>query len=163
MAELKRHKGELLLAEEEKRRIQHLFSEQVDHYLDSGYGECHLKHPEIAQSIVGAFERFNGERYYLHAWCVMPNHVHVIVEPVFGHDLSKIVHSWKSYTAHVANKVLGRSGSFWMCDAYNHIIRSERAYEFQRAYVWENPDKAGLKDWKWRWKLEPLTQIPSFS
>ena len=140
------------LTAEEEKNIRHLYSERIEKYLDAGYGDCLLARPEIAELVASALKHFNGERYLLHAWCVMPNHVHVIVEPVTGWELSKIIHSWKSFTAHEANKRLNRSGDFWQRDAYNHIIRSEKEYFFQVQYTWENPDKAGLRDWVWRSK-----------
>ena len=158
------------LMEEEKKRLQFLYSERIEFFLDAGHGDCHLKKPEIAEIVAGALKHFDGERYHLHAWCVMPNHVHVIVE-VAGNKvarpsrsgitpketdrdgLSTIIHSWKSFTAHEANKRLNRKGDFWQHDAYNHIIRSEKEYRFQLNYVWENPDKAGLDRWQWRWKM----------
>src|SRR4030067_3107786 len=110
----------------------------------------------------------------------MPNHVHVIVEVARDKvastsrsgitpkktdrdGLSTIIHSWKSFTAHEANKRLNRKGDFWQHDAYNHIIRSEKEYRFQLNYVWENPDKAGLDRWQWRWKMpdrDGLATIP---
>jgi REP element-mobilizing transposase RayT len=88
----------------------------------------------------------------------MPNHVHALLEPSAGHELSKIVHSWKSFTATRCNKQLQRSGEFWQKDIYNHIIRSQKEYEFQRHYVWRNPEKAGLEDWEWRWMKKPLVE-----
>jgi REP element-mobilizing transposase RayT len=140
------------LSEESIRRAQYLYSEQIEKYLDAGCGNCYLNRIEVAQLVINSFIHFNNVRYRLHAWCVMPNHVHVIVEPISGHDLSKIIHSWKSYTAIEANKLLGLTGDFWQRDAYNHIIRSRREYYFQVRYTWENPEKARLHNWKWRWK-----------
>ena len=144
----KRAKRELTAVEEERMRF--LYSDRIENFLDAGHGACYLAKPETAELVAGALRHFDGDRYKLHAWCVMPNHVHAVVEPLAGHDLSAIIHSWKSYTAHEANQALGRSGDFWQHDAYNHIIRSEKEYVFQTRYVWENPDKAGLKDWRWR-------------
>ena len=84
------------------------------------------------------------------------NHVHVIVEAMPDNDLSKIIHSWKSYTAHRANEILGLTGAFWQRDAYNHIIRSRKEYHFQIQYTWENPEKARLQNWQWRWKIDNI-------
>jgi REP element-mobilizing transposase RayT len=141
------------LAECELIKMQYLFSEKVEKYLDAGIGECYLSRDEIAQVVVGAIRHFDRDRYDLHAWCVMPNHVHVIVKPLGSYVLKGIIHSWKSFTASKSNRILGRKGAFWQRDAYNHIIRSEKEYNFQVDYVWNNPEKANLKDWKWRWKL----------
>lgn len=134
---------------EEENKIRFLYSERIEAFLDAGHGGCILAEPRIGDMVAGALRHFDGERYRLHAWCVMPNHIHVIVEPLPGQDLSKIIHSWKSFTAHQANKILGNSGALWQEDAYNHIIRSEKEYHFQIRYTHENPIKAGLKNWKW--------------
>lgn len=133
-----------------------IYSEKIEYYLDIGHGNCHLRNPQIAQLVSNAFTHFNNVRYRLHAWCIMPNHVHVIVEIMPENDLSKIIHSWKSYTANEANKLLKCTGAFWQHDAYNHIIRSSKEYLFQIQYVWKNPEKAGLENWKWRWKANDL-------
>lgn len=142
------------LSEELKKKAQYLFSERIEKYLDMGYGKCYLSKTEIAKLVANSLVHFDNVRYRLHAWCIMPNHVHVIVESIPNHDLSQIIHSWKSYTAHKANELLGLTGPFWQRDAYNHIIRSLKEYLFQIQYTWENPEKAGLKNWQWRWKKE---------
>lgn len=81
----------------------------------------------------------------------MPNHVHVILRPLSSHALEDILHSWKSFTATAANKILGRTGAFWQKESYDHIVRD--AHELQRTvkYVQENPSKAGLQNWPWVW------------
>lgn len=120
-----------VFSEENERKAQHLFSEKIEKYLDMGYGKCYLSKVEIAKLIANSLTHFDNVRYRLHAWCIMPNHVHVIVEALPDHDLSKIIHSWKSYTAHKANEILGLKGPFWQRDAYNHIIRSKKEYYFK--------------------------------
>lgn len=140
------------ISQETERQMQYLYSEQIEKYLDAGYGNCYLRKTEIAKLVANSFIHFDNIRYRLHAWCIMPNHVHVIVESMPGNDLVKMIHSWKSYTAHRANKILGLTGTFWQSDAYNHIIRSQKEYDFQIQYTWKNPEKAGLRDWEWRWK-----------
>lgn len=140
------------LSGNEEKRLQYLYSEKIEKYLDTGHGECLLANPAIAGLTANALNYFDGARYDLHAWSVMPNHVHIIVAPREGWRLDRIVHSWKSYTANEANKALGRSGPFWQHEPYDHIIRSEKEHAFQVNYVWENPDKAKLKNWPWRWR-----------
>src|SRR5205085_992554 len=96
----------------------------------------------------------HGRRYELRACCVMPNHVHVVVEPLEGATLTKILHSWKSFTAHQANRILERSGSFWQTEYFDHLIRDEQDMERAIEYVWKNPDEAGMKNWPWRWRVD---------
>lgn len=81
----------------------------------------------------------------------MPNHVHAVVRPG-SHDLSSILHTWKSFTASEANRSLGRSGEFWQKESYDHIVRDESELERTVRYVVENPVNAGLADWRWTWR-----------
>jgi hypothetical protein len=101
------------LSKTEDDRLKRLLSLRIESYLDTGAGECWMKHPEIADLVERALKHFDRQRYELLCWCVMPNHVHVVVQPYSGYELSEIEHSWKSFTAHQANKLLRRSGVFW--------------------------------------------------
>jgi leucyl-tRNA synthetase len=103
----------------------------------------------VAALVEGALKHFDGDRYELLAWCVMPNHVHAIFRPLGLHDPSAILHSWKSFTANKANETLRRSGEYWQKESYDHIIRDEAEFLQQIRYVIANPEKAGLGDWKW--------------
>jgi type I restriction enzyme R subunit/putative DNA methylase len=69
---------------------------RLEEYLDRGLGECHLRDPRIAQIAEDAILHFHDERCELLAWCVMPNHVHVLVH-VWQTPLWKLVQSWKRY------------------------------------------------------------------
>lgn len=149
------------LSRDEEKRLDHLHSEKVGKYLDAGHGACWMKNDRIAEIVESALQHFDGERYDLAAWCVMPNHVHVVVKPRPGHELPDIVHSWKSFTAHEANKALKRKGQFWEEEYYDHLIRDEADYVRCAEYVLANPEKAGLKDWKWiGMKGESSTGVP---
>jgi hypothetical protein len=74
------------------------YSTKVDAYLDAGRGECFLSNPVIADMVANALCFFEGERYELRAWVVMPNHVHAVVWPKPPVTLSEVLHSWKSFT-----------------------------------------------------------------
>ena len=145
------------LTEYEKERFKYLFSRKVEEYLDQLYGECWLKDPAVAQIVVYTLRHFDGSRYVLHAWCVMPNHVHVVITAIskskLASDLIPILHSWKSYTAHQANKILQRTGTFWQGEYYDHRIRSDEEFAHYVEYTLQNPVKVGLcKHWhEWRW------------
>lgn len=123
--------------------------ERLDRYLDEGHGACWLGRPAVAQLVQDQLHQFAGERYALLAWCVMPNHVHVIIRPINGHQLPSILHSWKSYTANRANELLSRAGPFWQSEYYDHLIRDDADLAHAVAYILENPAKAGLRDWPW--------------
>jgi REP element-mobilizing transposase RayT len=132
------------------RWLDELHSERVEAYLNAGHGACWLTRPRIARSVADAILHFDGERYEALAWCVMPNHVHVVVRPLPGHELSAILHSWKSYSAHQASKLLRRTGPFWQTESYDHLVRDEADLIRCVEYVMTNPEKAGLSSWPWR-------------
>jgi len=138
------------LSDHEEQRLSFLYSRLVERYLDQGKGPCWLKRPAIAELVQKALLIFHEERYVLHCWCIMPNHVHVIIEPEKDFQLHSIKHSWLSFTAKQANAILQREGQFWQHEPYDHIIRSFDEYRFLVDYVLSNPDKAGLMNWCWR-------------
>ena len=114
----------------------------------------------VAALVANALLHFDGLRYSLAAWCVMPNHVHVVVQPfastthtggthVPRSELPDILHSWKSFTSKEANRLLQRSGDFWQPEYFDHLIRDESDFRHAVRYVLDNPIKAGLGNWKW--------------
>lgn len=139
------------VAEMLARRPVNLF--EADASLDAGLGACWLGDPAIADLVQDTILHFDGQRYCLLAWCIMPNHVHVVVEPGVGHSLGAIVHSWKSFSANQANRMLRRSGPFWHRDYFDRYIRDEGHLERTADYVENNPVKAELTanaiDWPW--------------
>ncbi|MFO7900104.1 MAG: transposase [Planctomycetota bacterium] len=139
----------------ERARLLRLFSEKVETYLDEARGACWLKQPDVADLVQQALLRFDGERYDLIAWAIMPNHVHVVVRPRAGHELPDILHSWKSYTANQANQHLQRQGRFWQPEYYDHLVRDENDLAHCVGYTYTNPDRAGLDDWPWRGLRSP--------
>jgi putative DNA methylase len=112
---------------------------RVEQYLNRGVGPTWLADPQVASPVENALHFFDGTRYRLHAWVIMPNHV------------SGIVSSWKSYTAKRANTLLGRQGAFWQEDYFDRFIRDERHFAAAIHYVEENPVVAGRcaapEDW----------------
>ncbi len=133
----------------DEKRMAYAMSKRVSQYLDKGSGACHLRDARVAAIVRDALLYFHGNRYRLHAWCIMPNHVHVILRLIPGWSLDKVSHSLKSFTAKEANKILGRKGSFWQREYYDHIVRNEDEYWRIMEYVLGNPQAAGLEDWPW--------------
>jgi putative DNA methylase len=125
---------------------------RIEAYLDKGLGSTWLRDPRIAGLVQEALLYFDGDRYRLHAWVIMSNHVHVLFTLHGSHGLSSVLHSWKSYTAKKANALLGRSGRFWQEDYFDRYIRNERHYAAAIAYVEDNPVRAGLcvQSTEWR-------------
>ena len=133
---------ERLLRSMDRALVDRAFGIRLDQYLDQGTGSCLLR--DHAELIAGALQHFHRSRYELHAWCVMPNHVHVMLHVSRGRDVPAIVHSWKSYTAHR----IGRS-VIWQREYFDRIVRNPREFEETARYIRDNPFKAGLKDWPW--------------
>jgi REP element-mobilizing transposase RayT len=133
----------------EQKRLAELFTERIESKLDAGAGSCYLAKPAVAAVVAEALQHFHLSRYLLYAWCVMPNHVHILFRPLPGHALAEILHSWKSYSVREANRLLGRSGKFWRREYFDHIIRSEEEFYRTVGYILKNPQRAGLKDWRW--------------
>ena len=124
-----------------------------DAFLDAGLGACWLRRQQIAEVVESALLHFDGERYRLIAWTIMPNHVHVLIELFGQHSLGSVVGSWKRFSARMANQAIGRSGPFWQDDYWDTYIRDERHFESTVSYIENNPVKAGLvvdaADWPW--------------
>jgi REP element-mobilizing transposase RayT len=148
-AVLDRWENELATMPEARASVER--RQRIEHYLDSGAGQCWLSQPEIAETVEDALLFFEGQRYGLEAWVVMPNHVHALLTPMAGHSFSEILHSWKSYTSNAANRLLGRSGEFWYADYYDRFIRDEQHFLGAVEYIEMNPVAAGLclrpEDW----------------
>jgi REP element-mobilizing transposase RayT len=134
-------------------RLEREFQSRIERHLDSNSGNCWLKDPKIAHIVANALRYFDGQRYVLHAWTIMPNHVHVLFTAHEEFNLASIIHSWKSFTATQANRWLQRSGRFWQPEYFEKLIRSQRQFEFCIRYILNNPVKAGLckepHNWKW--------------
>jgi REP element-mobilizing transposase RayT len=124
-------------------------AKEIEKTLDVGHGAKHLARPEIADMVETALRAFDGVRYKLLAWCVMPNHVHVVFQPLGEWELARILHSWKSFTAHRVLREFGIRGTFWQREYYDHLIRDEEQFSRAVAYVLENPRRAGLEGWRW--------------
>jgi putative transposase len=180
-----REKKESLLARRPTNKAVGEFREQVhkqifaryDEYLDVCGADC-LRDSRIAEMILSNLHYHNGTKYYLIAYCVMPNHVHFLFQPIdvatggspvakpageliaaseLGETadaqspLAQVMHSLKSYTAHEANRILDRTGAFWQAESYDHWVRDESELERIVSYIDSNPVKAGLVDRPEQW------------
>jgi carbamoyl-phosphate synthase large subunit len=129
-----------------KYEYQKRFHDAREAWLDQGHGECILRRPQIAATIANSLRHFDGDRYALDSFVVMPNHVHVLVRPHEAHSLSEILHSWKSFSAKEINKLRERSGAVWQDENYDRMVRDFAELERYRDYIKENPVAAKLSD-----------------
>jgi len=158
---LKQLEQELVQTLASKREFER--RKKVEDWLDAGLGCCALAHPQMAQLMQQTLQKFDGDHYQLIAWCIMPNHVHVLIEPTIS--LPKILQSWKSFTGRWAiahNAELGlvvpiitgtTKHQFWMREYWDRYIRNEQHFNNTLHYIHNNPFKAGLcdqaVDWPW--------------
>ncbi len=126
------------------REYQERFVDSQEKWLDRGHGECPLRIPSAAQIVADALRHFHGERYWIDAFVIMPNHVHAIVQPKSGHALSDILHSWKSFAAHEISRTSKRRGDLWMGESHDRIVRDFDELQRYRDYIASNPEKANL-------------------
>ncbi|MCB1230508.1 MAG: transposase [Verrucomicrobiae bacterium] len=136
-----------LLPAAKQDQFRNRFTRRIESLLDQGLGNCALRTPENAKLVADAFHFFDGERYRLDSFVIMPNHVHLLVCPQSPHFLSTILQSWKRHTARQINLRLGKTGSpFWLDENFDHIVRNSDQLERFRRYIAENPVKAGLRE-----------------
>lgn len=123
----------------------------LEDYLNAGHGACLLRDPAHARTVQDALLHFDGQRYRLLAWVVMPNHVPVLIETQPMHPLPEVVQVWKSFTAKVINQAMGRQGMLWQREYFDRYIRDETHLQAVIDYIDNNPIQAGLvavaSDW----------------
>jgi|AntRauTorckE5430_2_1112549.scaffolds.fasta_scaffold00411_2 REP element-mobilizing transposase RayT len=166
------------LIQDERKRFLGKYDYQLD---NKPYGSCILQQPEIAAIVKEQLHRFDDELYKLICYCIMPNHVHILIDtsiqvteykmikgellpfwmdelPESFQELYKIMKRIKGASAYYCNKALNKTGTFWQKDSFDHFVRDEKEWHNIVQYILNNPVKAGLvKDWK-NWKN---THVPS--
>lgn len=117
------------------------FSAGIDRWLDQGHGACLLRDPANSEIVADAFRHFDGERYQLGPWVVMPNHVHLLFRPLGGHRLPDLVHTWKRFTSRKINLRENRDGALWQPDYWDRLVRSGKHLLWATCYIRKNPEK----------------------
>ena len=122
---------------------------KIERWIDAGHGSCLLRSPSIASLVQRTLLFFDGQRYRLLAWVIMPNHVHVLFEPINGWTVAKIVASWKKFTATEISKRQHRSSEplsapIWHREYWDRFIRDKTHLIQVIDYISQNPVKAGL-------------------
>jgi len=128
------------------------FSHRIDEWLDQGCGTCLLREAANAQVVAAALRHFDGARYVMGAFAVMPNHVHVLFRPLGGHLLADVIRSWKGFSAREINHRLSRNGTVWQDEYWDRLVRSERHLLTCAAYIRNNPAAAKLHPNEYLWE-----------
>ena len=126
------------------------FSGAIDRYLDEGLGSCILKKPANAKIVGDAFQHFDHDRYLIHAWVIMPNHVHLLLSLKENIPLESIVTSWKRFTS----RSIGE-GPLWQHDYFDRLIRDWDHFLNVARCICNNPKKAKLPERTYLLHLAP--------
>jgi putative transposase len=130
-------------------------TQRTERYLDHGYGECVFRDSELAATMGQSLVHFQDEHYLTSSYVVMPNHVHLTIQPFAKHELEDILESLKGFVSRHVNKVLGRSGKLWEEESYDRIIRDEEHLFRTIQYIGRNGAKAGLDTGSYRRWIHP--------
>ncbi len=105
--------------------------------------------------VAASLRHFDGLRYVLHAYVVMNDHVHVVVEPKAEFRLEDILHSWKSFSAKRIGKHRQQRGAVWQDEYFDRVIRDDIEYRQKCGYVLENPFRRwpALEIYRWCWAI----------
>ncbi|MCF7731900.1 MAG: transposase [Akkermansiaceae bacterium] len=148
---IKEWRRELAALPDEKVRHRELHR-RVARYEDSGHGASYLRIPECGKIVCDCLTAGHPSRYRLIEWCVMSNHVHVLCKLDQGESMAEIVGGWKGASAVRINRVVAREGTLWLREYYDRYVRDLDHFNECRAYIRNNPVKAGLcekpEDWQ---------------
>ena len=125
------------------------FEGPMQKWLDAGHGSCVLKQPSLREIVMSAFQHYDGQRYRMGDYVIMPNHVHVLFAPLPGFSMKEAVKAWKRYSGHRILKSTGGPAPFWLEESFDHIVRSESQLRHYQRYIRENPQKAFLQPGSW--------------
>jgi REP-associated tyrosine transposase len=115
-------------------------------------GQEELSAPE-REVVAAELRHRQGQRYEIYAHVIMNDHVHVLVQPMAEERLEKIVHSWKSFTAHSLQSRHGRRGRIWQGEYFDRVVRDDKEFVQKFDYIVSNPWKRWpqLADYPWVW------------
>jgi type I restriction enzyme R subunit len=136
--------------------FERLVSDRWNAFLDSCYGACVLRQPALSEIVADSLLCFDGDRYDLTDYVVMPNHVHLLVAFPDDDCMTRQCESWKHFTATQINGVLKRTGKFWQQDDFDHLVRSLDQFHYLRRYIANNPRRARLSPTEFKHMSKPM-------
>jgi REP element-mobilizing transposase RayT len=143
------------LAKERYELSKKMFA-RYDAYLDRGTGPCWLAERRVAEMVQREIHNLHPQIYHLIAYCIMPNHVHLLIDlqdipdpqPLRpGQHYTPLSHAMrllKGRTGYLGCQMVGGSGAFWQHESYDHVVRDERELMRIVKYILDNPVRAGL-------------------
>lgn len=130
--------------ENTRAQYRERFPQRLEQWLDAGHGSCVLRDRACAAVVADAFHFYDGDRFDLASFVVMPNHVHAVFQLRGEHQIERVLGSLKSYTALQINRKLARQGPLWQQENWDHVLRGVTDFFRCLAYIQDNPGKAGL-------------------
>jgi REP element-mobilizing transposase RayT len=121
------------------KEYRQIWTVPIENLLDAGHGECVLKNAACREVLEASMRHDDGSKYQLGEYVIMPNHVHALVHALPNYELAHAMKAWKSVSARRIGKLLGRTGSFWMDEYFDHAVRDEAHLEKFTRYIRENP------------------------
>ena len=123
-----------------KKEYNNTFATIIDKWIDAGYGDCILQDCNLRDILANTILRYNGDRYIIHAFVIMPNHVHVLFSPRESNLVQDIVGGWKKFSAMAINRQMECKGKkIWEHDSFDHMVRSWERYQETVKYITRNP------------------------
>ncbi len=115
--------------------IGHLEEKQ----LDKGLGSCILRSADAREILADTIRLKDGTDYIIYACVIMPNHVHMLIQPLGSHELSRIMYEIKRSSAILINKRFGRTGKLWQSESFDRLVRSPAHLDNCLDYIKANP------------------------
>ncbi len=131
------------LGKSDRFLYQKFINRSREDVIDAGYGACYLKSEQIARQLAHDILLDDGSAMHVGDFVIMPNHVHLLLVPV-NRELELCMKRIKGRSATICNRLLGRTGSFWQTDSFDHIVRNLEQLNKYRRYIADNPNKAGI-------------------
>ena len=123
-----------LMAEEER------LEEIVEGWLMQGYGGCVLRNAQCRQFVEEALFFNDMLTYHLHAFVIMPNHVHLLLSPIGENSVVSIVSKLKRYSSRMIKQCVGTDGNVWQREMFDRMMRGEDDFAHKLAYIVNNPN-----------------------
>ena len=152
-----RHWCDVLPNLEDKPRgeFNQRFNRCREDFLDTCQGRCLLRRPELAKIVADSLMHFDGVRYRMGDFIVMPNHVHFMAAFSDPDGMEEQFDSWMHFTAYKIHQAIGEKGHLWQQEPFDHLVRSESQYEYLRQYIADNPMKARLAGSEYNYRRMP--------
>ena len=131
------------------------FNRCREDFLDICHGRCLLRRPQLAQIVADSLMFFDGDRYRMGDFVVMPNHVHLLAAFPDPDQMAIQFDSWLHYTAFRIHQYIGERGHFWQQEPFDHFVRSVEQFEYLRKYIKDNPTNANLRTGEYVYRRYP--------